>query len=96
VDQPKLRAAELQDGHYLLRSNLVGEGPAVLWEHYVQLAQIEAAVLEPEQHDGLQFYSDELELDIEDILLDAVQDWLDIDGPSRLNAKRKKGATVGA
>jgi transposase len=43
VDQPKLRAAELQDGHYLLRSNLVGEDPAVLWERYVQLAQIEAA-----------------------------------------------------
>jgi hypothetical protein len=43
VDQPKLRAAELQDGHYLLRSNLVGEDPAVLWECYVQLSQIEAA-----------------------------------------------------
>ena len=43
VDQPKLRAAELQDGHYLLRSNLVGEAPAVLWERYVQLSQIEAA-----------------------------------------------------
>jgi transposase len=43
VDQPKLRAAELQDGHYLLRSNLVGEDPAVLWERYVQLSQIEAA-----------------------------------------------------
>jgi transposase len=43
VDRPKLAAAELQDGHYLLRSNLVGEDPAVLWERYVQLAQIEAA-----------------------------------------------------
>jgi len=43
VDQPKLRAAELRDGHDLLRSNLVGEDPAVLWERYVQLAQIEAA-----------------------------------------------------
>jgi transposase len=43
VDQTKLKAAELQDGHYLLRSNLVGEEPAVLWERYVQLAQIEAA-----------------------------------------------------
>src|SRR6266446_3340620 len=43
VDQTKLKAAELQDGHYLLRSNLVGEDPAVLWERYVQLAQIEAA-----------------------------------------------------
>lgn len=43
VDRPKLTAAELQDGHYLLRSNLVGENPTVLWERYVQLAQIEAA-----------------------------------------------------
>ena len=43
IDQPKLRAAELQDGHYLLRSNLVGEDPAVLWERYVQLSHIEAA-----------------------------------------------------
>jgi len=33
----------LQDGHYLLRSNLVGEAPAVLWERYIQLSQIEAA-----------------------------------------------------
>jgi hypothetical protein len=29
--------------HYLLRSNLVGEDLAVLWERYLQLAQIEAA-----------------------------------------------------
>jgi len=43
LDQPKLKAAELQDGHYLLHSNLVGEDPAVLWERHVQLAQIEAA-----------------------------------------------------
>jgi len=43
VDQGKLTAAELQDGHYWLRSNLVSEDPAVLWERYVQLAQIEAA-----------------------------------------------------
>jgi transposase len=43
VDKLKLRKAEAQDGHYLLRSNLVGEDPAVLWERYVQLTQIEAA-----------------------------------------------------
>src|SRR5437773_4222457 len=35
--KPKLQKAEAQDGHYLLRSNLVGENPAVLWERYVQL-----------------------------------------------------------
>jgi hypothetical protein len=43
INQPKLHQAEQRDGHYLLRSNLTGEDPAVLWERYVQLAQIEAA-----------------------------------------------------
>lgn len=43
VNKEKLKKAELRDGHYLLRSNLVGEHPAVLWERYVQLTQIEAA-----------------------------------------------------
>jgi hypothetical protein len=43
VDKEKLKKAELRDGHYLLRSNLVGEDPSVLWERYVQLTQIEAA-----------------------------------------------------
>jgi transposase len=43
LDKNKLKQAELRDGHYLLRSNLVGEDPAVLWERYIQLTQIEAA-----------------------------------------------------
>jgi hypothetical protein len=43
LDKQKLEKAELRDGHYLLRSNLVGEEPAVLWERYVLLTQIEAA-----------------------------------------------------
>ena len=42
VDKAKLKAAELRDGHYLLRSNLTAEDPAVLWTRYVQLTQIEA------------------------------------------------------
>jgi len=42
VDKAKLKAAELRDGHYLLRSNLTEEDPAVLWTHDVQLTQIEA------------------------------------------------------
>src|SRR5579863_9845889 len=42
VDKAKLKAAEQRDGHYLLRSNLTGEDPAVLWKHYVQLTQIES------------------------------------------------------
>ena len=43
VDKVKLNAAEQRDGHYLLRSNLTVEDPAVLWNRYVQLTQIEAA-----------------------------------------------------
>ena len=42
VDKAKLKAAEQRDGHYLLRSNLTGEDPAVLWARYVQLTQIES------------------------------------------------------
>jgi len=42
VDKSKLKAAEQRDGHYLLRSNLTGEDPAVLWTRYVQLTQIES------------------------------------------------------
>jgi transposase len=42
VDKTKLKAAEQRDGHYLLRSNLTGEDPAVLWTRYVQLTQIES------------------------------------------------------
>jgi hypothetical protein len=43
LHQEKLQKAELRDGHYLLRSNLLGENPEVLWERYIQLTQIEAA-----------------------------------------------------
>lgn len=43
VDKSKLRQAEQRDGHYLLRSNLTAEDPAVLWTRYIQLTQIEAA-----------------------------------------------------
>lgn len=42
VDKHKLRTAQQRDGHYLLRSNLTAEDPAVLWTRYVQLTQIEA------------------------------------------------------
>jgi hypothetical protein len=43
LDKEKLRKAELRDGHYLLRSNLVSGNPSVLWECYIQLTQVEAA-----------------------------------------------------
>ena len=42
TDKTKLKAAEQRDGHYLLRSNLTAEDPAVLWTQYVQLTQIES------------------------------------------------------
>jgi len=43
LDRKKLAEAELRDGHYLLRTNLTGEDPAVLWDRYIQLTQIELA-----------------------------------------------------
>ena len=43
LDKARLKEAEMRDGHYLLRTNLVAEDPAVLWDRYVQLTQIEAA-----------------------------------------------------
>ena len=42
VDRDKRKQAEWRDGHYLLRSNLTGGDPAVLWARYVQRTQIEA------------------------------------------------------
>ncbi|SPE28911.1 hypothetical protein SBA3_150012 [Candidatus Sulfopaludibacter sp. SbA3] len=42
VDKAKLKGAEQRDGHYLLRSNLTSEDPAVLRTRYVQLTQIES------------------------------------------------------
>jgi len=42
TDKAKLKATEQRDGHYLLRSNLTAENPAVLWTRYVQLTQIES------------------------------------------------------
>jgi transposase len=38
----KLRQAFRREGHYLLRSNLSAEDPGLLWQHYVQLTEIEA------------------------------------------------------
>src|SRR5438270_7504935 len=43
VDKARLKEAKLRDGHYLLRTNLDAEDPAVLWDRYMQLVQIEAA-----------------------------------------------------
>ena len=42
LDKTKLKTLEQRDGHYLLRSNLTGEDPTILWTLYVQLTQIES------------------------------------------------------
>jgi transposase len=42
VAKAKLKRTQQRDGHYLLRSNLTSEDPAVLWTRYVQLTHIES------------------------------------------------------
>jgi len=39
----KFKAVARRDGHYILRTNLRSEDPAVLWQRYVELTEIEAA-----------------------------------------------------
>lgn len=65
LDKDKLRKAELRDGHYLLRSNLAGEDPAVLWDRYVQLTQVEAAFKTMKSELGLRPIYHRLELRVE-------------------------------
>ena len=38
----KLRAAIRNEGNYLLRSNMAAEDPAILWQRYIQLTEIES------------------------------------------------------
>jgi hypothetical protein len=42
----KLRQTRRREGCYLLRSNLTGDDPAALWQHYIQLTEIEQAFKE--------------------------------------------------
>jgi transposase len=42
LDKNRLKEAERRDGYYLMRSNMTAEDPAVLWNLYVQLTQIES------------------------------------------------------
>lgn len=42
----KLRQARRREGCYLLRSNLTETDPALLWQHYIQLTEIEQAFKE--------------------------------------------------
>ena len=43
LNRSKLRQARRREGRYLLRSNLCGQQPALLWQFYIQLVEIEAA-----------------------------------------------------
>ena len=42
-NRAKYRTTRRREGRYLLRSNLTETDPAKLWEHYIQLTQIEEA-----------------------------------------------------
>lgn len=46
LKRKKLRLLRRREGRYLLRSNLVTEEPAKLWQHYIQLTEIEQAFKE--------------------------------------------------
>lgn len=41
LNRGKLKAATLREGRYLLRSNLTGEDPALIWNLYMRLVEIE-------------------------------------------------------
>jgi hypothetical protein len=43
LNRPKLRAARLREGRYLLRSNMGTESPETIWERYLLLTRIEQA-----------------------------------------------------
>ena len=46
LDRKKLRLARRREGRYLLRTNLTDTDPVRLWEHYLQLTEIEQAFKE--------------------------------------------------
>jgi hypothetical protein len=45
-NRAKLRQVRRREGHYLLRSNLAEESPAMLWQLYIQLTEVEQAFRE--------------------------------------------------
>ena len=46
LNRNKLRMVRRREGSYLLRSNLIAEHPAQLWQYYIQLTEIEQAFKE--------------------------------------------------
>jgi hypothetical protein len=43
LDRKKLRTVRRREGRYLLRTNLTGNDPALLWQYYIQLVAVEEA-----------------------------------------------------
>jgi len=43
LNRKTLRTVRRREGHYLLRTNLTGNDPAVLWQYYIQLVAVEEA-----------------------------------------------------
>lgn len=46
LNRQKLRAVRRHEGHYLLRTNLTEHDPAMLWQFYIQLTEVEQAFKE--------------------------------------------------
>jgi transposase len=46
LQKSRLRIARRREGCYLLRSNMADQDPAKLWEHYIQLTEVEQAFKE--------------------------------------------------
>lgn len=46
LQKSRLRTARRREGCYLLRSNMADADPALLWEHYIQLTEVEQAFKE--------------------------------------------------
>jgi hypothetical protein len=43
LNRQKLRTVRRREGRYLLRTNLIENDPALLWQHYIQLVAVEQA-----------------------------------------------------
>ena len=46
LNRQKLRVVRRREGHYLLRTNLTEHAPALLWQFYIQLTEVEQAFKE--------------------------------------------------
>jgi transposase len=65
LNRQKLREVRRREGRYLLRTNLCGKDPALLWQFYIQLVEIEAAFKNLKDDLGLRPIYHQLEQRIE-------------------------------